>query len=75
MSPSEAIRLARATMACGDSVLIEGDTVNGSACSGDNDYGELYQAAEAGGVASAHAPVASALLDGFSVDEITEAGG
>lgn len=75
LTAEEALRMARATLDCGDQLLITGAVVPGSQCGDPGEYGDLYRAPETGGLVESHALVASAVLDGFSVDEVTEAGG
>ena len=66
---AEALRKARATLLCMETGW-DDDCGTASPFGGSDLYFE-----DDGDHVTAHAPVASALLDGFSVDEITEAGG
>ena len=70
MNPIEALRKARATMDCGGVSLLDGCEFGSVAPYSHETY---VEAAGIGPVHDVHRTAASALLDGFSVDEVTAA--
>ena len=72
LTAEEALRIARATLDCRDmkTSYVDCALVNISFDPFELDHKDLAETRE-----GRHDVVASALLDGFSVDEVTEAGG